>query len=279
MIKADVSMGNYYRLFVLVLIVAGLGVSILSGTDICTFGGCTEAHKYRLLGFSFVLFGTAFFVFAGVAVLVINRIPGAPFIFNLLLAGASGAEINMTLFQKNVIGAWCPLCLIAAAIVYILVTAQIGRRLMLRKEKFQMNLKTLGKPLLLFATALVGFALTFSGIAKEEASASQLNLYMGKQDSKLEVYFFSDWLCPFCAAVDGVMETVYPSLSKKARILFVDRIIHQESLNFVPYDLSFAVNEKAKYLQLRKTLFSVASKTKNPSYEDINAAITPLSVT
>ena len=272
-------MGNRYRLFVLVLIAAGLAVSILSGTDICTFGGCTEAHKYRLLGFSFVLFGTAFFVFAGVAVLLINRFAGASFIFNILLAGASGAEINMTLFQKNIIGAWCPLCLIAATIVYILVAAQIGRYLMSRKEKIPMNLKTLGKPLLLFATAMVGFALTFSGIAKEEASASQLNLYMGKQDSRLEVYFFSDWLCPFCAGVDGVMESVYPSLSKKAKILFIDRIIHQESLNFVPYDLSFAVNEKAKYLQLRKALFSVAQKTKNPSYEDIKAAITPLGVT
>ena len=50
---------------------------------------------------------------------------------------------------------------------------------------------------------MVGFTLTFSGIAKEEASAGQLNLYLGKQDSKLEVYFFSDWLCPFCAGWTG----------------------------------------------------------------------------
>ena len=75
------------------------------------------------------------------------------------------------------------------------------------------------------------------------------------------------------------MESVYPSLSKKARILFVNKIIHQESLNFVPYDLSFAVNEKAKYMQLRKALFSVAKKTNNPSYDDIKAAIAPLKVT
>jgi thioredoxin-related protein len=50
-------------------------------------------------------------------------------------------------------------------------------------------------------------------------------------------------------------------------------------LNFVPYDFSFAAYEKAKYMQLRKTLFSVAQKTKNPSYDDIKAAITPLRVT
>jgi len=272
-------MGNRYRIFVLVLIMGGLVVSLLSGTDICTFGGCTEAHKYRLLGFSFVPLGIAFFVLAGLLVSFLNRFPGAPFLFNLLLAGASGGEINMILFQKNVIGAWCPLCLAAAAIVYILAICQIGGYLLYRQEKYQMNLKTFGKPLLLFATAMVGFALTFTGIAKEEASASQLNLYLGKPDSKLEVYFFSDWLCPFCAGVDGVMGSVYPSLSKKARILFVDKIIHQESLNFVPYDLSFAVNEKAKYLQLRKLLFNVARKTENPSYEEIKAAITPLAVT
>jgi thiol-disulfide isomerase/thioredoxin len=185
----------------------------------------------------------------------------------------------MILLQKNVIGAWCPLCLAAAIVVYILTLSQLGRYFFSLKEEFQMNLKTFGKPFLLCVTALVGFILTFSGMAKEEASAGQLNLYMGKQESKLEVYFFSDWLCPFCAGVDGVMETVYPSLSQKARILFVNKIIHQESLNFVPYDLSFAANEKAKYMQLRKTLFSVAQKTKNPSYDDIKAAITPLRVT
>lgn len=272
-------MGNRYRLFLLILIAAGLAIAVITATNLCTFGACTEVHKYLLFGISFTPIGIAFFITAGLIVTLINRFSAAQLLFNLLLAGAGGAEINMILLQKNVIGAWCPLCLAAAAIVYILVTAQIGRYLMLCEEKFPMNQKTFGKPLFLLATAMVGFSLTFSGIAKEEALASQLNLYLGKQDSRLEVYFFSDWLCPFCAGVDGVMETVYPTLSKKAKILFVDRIIHQEALNFVPYDLSFAVNEKAKYLQLRKALFSVAQKTKNPSYEEIKAAITPLAVT
>jgi thiol-disulfide isomerase/thioredoxin len=272
-------MDNRFRLFVFVLLAGGLAVSILSATDICTFGGCTEAHKYRLFGFAFAPLGISFFILAGLLVSLIKRFPGAPLLFNLLLAGASGAEVNMILFQKNVIGAWCPLCLTATAIVYILATCQIGRYLIFRKEKFQMNMKAFGKPLLLCVTAMVGFTLTFSGIAKEEASASQLNLNMGNKDSRLQIYFFSDWLCPYCAGVEGVMESVYPSLSKKARILFIDRIIHQEALNFVPYDLSFAVNEKPKYLQLRKALFSVARKTKNPSYEEIKDAITPLRVT
>jgi Thioredoxin len=272
-------MSNRYRLFLLTLIAVGLVIALITATNLCTFGACTEVHKYLLFGISFTPIGIAFFVLAGLFVSLVNRLPAAQLFFNLLLAGAGGAEINMILLQKNVIGAWYPLCLAAAIIVYMLILSQIGRYFYSLKEEFQMNLKTFGKPLLLFATALIGFTLTFSGMVKEEASAGQLNLYLGKQDSKLEVYFFSDWLCPFCAGVDTVMETVYPSLSQKARMLFVNKIIHQESLNFVPYDLSFAANEKAKYMQLRKALFSVAQKTKSPSYDDIKVAITPLHVT
>jgi protein-disulfide isomerase len=142
-----------------------------------------------------------------------------------------------------------------------------------------MSLRSFAKPLLLFVTVLVSFTLAFSGLAEKDASAGQLNLFMGKKESKLEIYFFSDWLCPFCSMAEGAIENVYPTLSQKAKILFVDKIIHQEALNFVPYDLSFAEHEKAKYLQLREALFSVAQKTKTPSYDDIRAAITPLHVT
>ncbi len=273
-------MSNRYRLYILVLIAIGLAISLITLTDWCTFGACTEVHKYLLYGVSFTPLGIAFFILAGLCVFLASRLAITQFLFNLLLAGASGAEVNMILLQKNVIGSWCPLCIAAAIIVYILTFSQLGRYFYSLKEEFQMNLKTFGKPLLLIATFLVGFALTFSGLAKEEAVAGgQLNLYMGKQDSKLEIYFFSDWLCPFCAKADEVVESVYPSLAKKARILFVDKIIHQEALNFVPYDLSFAAHEKAKYMQLRKALFGVAQRTKNPSYDDIRNAIAPLKVT
>jgi uncharacterized membrane protein len=272
-------MGIRYRLFVLLLLLTGLALSIVSGTDLCNFGGCSEAHLYRIFGISFPVFGVFFFVSTGLLVFLGRRFPGAEMIFNLLLAGGAGAEINMILLQKNVIRAWCPLCLGIAAVIYLLAAGQLGRYLISCKEEFHMNLKSFGKPLLLCGAALLGFALTFSGIAKPEASASQLNLYLGKQESKLEVYFFSDWLCPVCIRVEGVVEAVYPELAQKAKILFVDKIIHPEAANFVPYHLSFEAHEKAKYMQLRKTLFAVAQKTKNPSYDDIKAAIAPLQVT
>jgi hypothetical protein len=272
-------MGKGHRLFVLTLIATGLVLSIVSGTDLCNFGGCSEAHLYRLFGLTFPAAGIAFFVLAGLLVSLGNRFPGAIMLYNLLLAGAAGAEISMILLQKNVIRAWCPLCLGIAAVVYLLAAGQLGRYFKSCKEEFTMNLKTLGKPLLMCTAALLGFILTFSGIAKPEAAASQLNLSLGKQESSLEVYVFSDWLCPFCVKIEGTLESVYPPLSQKARFLFVDKIIHPEAANFVPYHLSFAAYEKAKYMQLRKALFAVAQKTKSPSYDDIKAAIAPLQVT
>ena len=272
-------MDKGYRIFVFVLLAAGLTLSILSGTDLCNFSGCSENHQYRLHGLPFPAVGIVFFTLAGLLVALGNRFPGALLAYNLFLAGAAGSEINMILHQKYVVHAWCPFCLGIATIVYVLSAIQLVRYFISCKEGFHMSLKFIYKPLIVCVAALLGFTLTLSGIAKPAAAESQLNLYMGKQDSKLEVYFFSDWLCPFCAKADGIVESVYPVLSQKARILFVDKIIHQEAINFVPYDLSFAVHEKAKYLQLRKALFAVAKKTKNPSYDDIKAAIAPLKVT
>jgi protein-disulfide isomerase len=136
-----------------------------------------------------------------------------------------------------------------------------------------MNAKNICKPLSILVVALFSFIVTFSGIAKPEAAASQLNMSVGNQQSLLGIYVFSDWLCPVCVKVEGAIESVYPALARKAKITFVDKIIHPEAANFVPYHLSFAAHEKDKYIQLRKALFTVAQKTKNPSNEDIMAAI------
>jgi protein-disulfide isomerase len=120
---------------------------------------------------------------------------------------------------------------------------------------------------------------TFSGIAKPDAAASQLNLSLGNQQSKVEIYLFSDWLCPVCVKVEGVIEPLYPTLANKAKLFFVDKIIHPEATNFVPYHLSFAAYEKDKYPQLRKALFAVGQKTKNPTNDDIMAAIAAQKIT
>jgi predicted DsbA family dithiol-disulfide isomerase len=268
-------MGIRYRIFILTLLTVGLILSVISGTDLCNFGGCTETHQYRFFSLPFPTIGIVFFILAGVLVTLESRFSPAGALYNILIAGAGGAEINMILLQKNVIHAWCPVCLGIAALIYLLITGNLIRYFFNRKEKFSMNVRYVGKPLALFVVALFSFIVTFSAIAKPEAVASQQNVALGNQQSKLEIYLFSDWLCPICVKVEGVIEPLYPALARKAKIVFVDKIIHPEAANFVPYHLSFAVHEKDKYLQLRKALFTVAQKTKNPTNDDIMAAIAP----
>jgi protein-disulfide isomerase len=272
-------MSNKYRIFVFVLLAAGLALSLQSATNLCNFSGCSENHLYRLHGLPFPAIGIVFFTAAGLLAALGNRLPALLLLFDLLLAGGAGAEITMILHQKNVVHAWCPFCLGIAAIIYLLSASQLVRYLKSCKEGFQMKLTSIGKPLMVCVAALLGFSLTVSGIAKSAAAEGQLNLYLGKHNSKLEVYVFSDWLCPHCANVEEVVESVYPALSQKARILFVDKIIFPDAMNFVPYHLSFAAYEKAKYIPLRKALFALAKKTKNPSFDDVKAAIAPLKVT
>ncbi|HIJ88642.1 MAG TPA: thioredoxin domain-containing protein [Desulfuromonadales bacterium] len=268
-------MGIRYRLFVLILLSIGLALSILSATDLCNFGGCSETHQYRLLGLPFPAVGVTFFTLAGLLTLLTTRFSVAEFLLNLLLAGAGGAEVNMILLQKNVIKAWCPVCLAIAALIYLLLLTNLVRYLLTRKEKFCMKPKFVYQPLLIVVVALFSFIVTFSGIAKPDAVAGQLNLSLGNQQSNVEIYLFSDWLCPVCVKVEAVIEPLYPTLSNKAKLFFVDKIIHPEATNFVPYHLSFAAYEKDKYPQLRKALFAVGQKTKNPTNEDIMAAIAP----
>jgi uncharacterized membrane protein len=271
-------MGIRYRLFVLALLAIGLGLSVISATDLCNFGGCSETHQYRLLGLPFPAVGVTFFILAGVLTALTTRFSAAELLSNLLLAGAGGAEVNMILLQKNVIKAWCPVCLAIAALIYLLLLSNFVRYVLTRKENFGMNPRSIYKPLSIVVVALFSFIVTFSGIAKPDAAASQLNLSLGNQQSKLEIYLFSDWLCPICVQVEGVIEPMYPALSHKAKLIFVDKIIHPEATNFVPYHLSFAAYEKDKYLQLRKALFAVGQKTKNPTNDDIMAAIAPLKI-
>jgi protein-disulfide isomerase len=142
-----------------------------------------------------------------------------------------------------------------------------------------MSGKLFGKSLLLLAATALSFFITLGGMARPAAQASELNLTLGKQNSKVEVYVFSDWFCPSCIKAEPVIESVFPTMLQKAKVLFVDKPIHPEAMNFVPYHLSFAVKEKGKYLELRKALFALAKRTKNPSVEDVRTAIAPLKVT
>jgi uncharacterized membrane protein len=262
------------------LTICGLILAALSGTDLCNFGGCTEAHQYRLFNISLPIIGLLYFGLLSAAILLFSFVEKTGMILSLLLAGGAGAELTMIHLQKNVIQAWCPLCLGIAAVVYLLCLVRIITALPESRRLFTMNRrKFVYKSAMFSAAMIVGFLVSFVGISRPEASAMQLDTALGKQSSKIEVYVFSDWLCPMCLKIEPAIESVFPALGKKAKIQFIDKPIHPESMNFVPYHISFLINEKPKYLQIRKALFSLAKKNRNPSLDDIKAAVAPLGVT
>lgn len=263
-----------------ILLVTGILLAGLSATDLCNFGGCTTAHTYRFFGIHLAAVGLSFFGLLTVAALAVRRFPQANLAVLLLLAGGAGAELELLRLQKYVIQAWCPLCVGIAVVVLLLFIMRVRALLIDLRRHSTMNRRSFLAQLTLVAVSMAcGFLISFGGISPQEAASAQQDASMGKQNSKVEVYVFSDWLCPICVKVEPAIEAALPAMEKKARIYFIDKTIHQESMNFVPYHLSFLVHEKAKYIQLRKALFALAKKTRNPTIDDVRGAIAPLGVT
>lgn len=270
--------GNKLQIISLLLILTGLILAVLSGTDLCSFSGCTEAHEYRLFGFSLPLVGTLYFCLLTLLLLFSGRFSVLAPLLPLALAGGAGAELVMIHLQKNVIQAWCPLCIAIAAVVYLLCILRMSAAAIESRGFQSMNRRQfITKTFTLLVAAVAGFTVSFVGTVKPEAAG--LETSFGKQGSKVEIYVFSDWLCPMCVKVEPALEAAIPALEKRARIYFIDKPVHKESMNFVPYHLSFLVNEKEKYLQLRKALFDLAKVNKNPSFQDVQKAVAPLGVT
>ena len=260
------------------MIIAGLALALLSWTDLCSFSGCTDAHEYRFFGLQLQLVGTLYFILLALTQLLPKGWPGVGLLFTLLLGGGVGSELVLIHIQKNVIKAWCPLCLgIAAALFLLCIFSGIelfrgSRRLSIMNRSWFVS-----RGLLLIVALAAGFMVSFAGIKKPEAAGAEA--VFGKQSAKVELLLFSDWLCPMCLKIEPVIESIYPQLEKKVKIQFIDKAVHKESMNFVPYHLSFLVNEKAKYMQLRKALFELAKVNKNPGVDDVSRAIAPLGVT
>ncbi len=268
-------------ILIALLIIAGLVLAILSGTDLCNFGGCTTAHQYRFFGINLAHLGIFYFSALGATIAGTLFIPALEKALLAFVASGVGAEITMVHLQKNVIQAWCPLCLGITVVVCLLAILVIRTQYLEARRLSIMNAKWFASRFLLTASACaIGFFVSFYGITNPEATAAgQMETSLGKQNSKVEVYVFSDWLCPVCTKIEPAIESVFPALEKRAKIFFIDKPVHQEAMNFVPYHLSFLVNEKPKYLKLRHALFALAQKSRNPSVDEVKLAIAPLGVT
>lgn len=278
---------SWHGSFALVPVAAALLFSTLSWAEICT-GGCAEAHQYRLFGIPLPPMGVAFFSFCLLALLLRRRLAYADAVLILMLFGALGSEIVFLWTQKFVIGEWCPLCVgiaLSVATACVLLAGEHVPRIaqQMRSQERSLAMRTLARNSTLVLSAfVVGVLLSAVGLGKHDAHAAVRSgkaLSFGVPDSNSEVYIITDWFCPPCRAAEPEIAKGVQIAMKQAKVVFIDYPGHQETLNFIPYNMSFMIREKERYLRLREAMFDLARKTREPTPEDVQAAVAPLGVT
>jgi protein-disulfide isomerase/uncharacterized membrane protein len=261
-------------------------LSAMSWLGICS-DGCEETHLYRLFGFPLSPLGVGYFTLCGLAFLTRNRFRFSGFLIPVLLSGALGVEFVLVWIQKYVIGKWCPMCIgialsVGTACVLIALERLPGVAIQIRGAEGNLVMKRLaGKSVLILLAFLAGMGISATGLSKPDAFAAGLSvksLAFGDTDSSSEVYIVTDWFCPACRAAEPEILKGARKAMRQAKVVFVDYPIHPETLNYIPFNLSFIVREKEKYLQIREALATLARKTKEPTPEDVQAAVSPLGV-
>ena len=261
-------------------------LSAMSWLGVCS-DGCEETHLYRLFGFPLSPLGVGYFTLCGIAFLTRNRSRFSGFLIPLLLSGALGSEFVFVWTQKYVIGKWCPLCVgIALSVVTACVLVALDRlpgvATQIRGGERDLMMKRLaGKTVLILFAFLAGMGITAMGLSKPAAFAaglSEKSFAFGDTGSSSEVYIVTDWFCPACRTAEPEILKGARIAMQRAKVVFLDYPIHAETLNYIPYNLSFIIREKEKYFQIREALATLALKTREPMPEDVQAAVSPLGV-
>ncbi len=262
-------------------LVAAFALSVSLAAGFCT-EACKATYEWTIFGMKFPFLGIGFFALCILLYLPGDR-PVFRELFSLAISGAWGAEITFLYVQNSIINKWCPMCLAVAFCVFVVGVALAagyfrnagkdsgsGRGTMARH---------LSKGIILAAAMIAGAYVSFLGLGNPAAAdAGTISVGLGKQDSDIEVYVFTDWFCQACRQAEPDLEKAYPNIVNRARLIFVEDPIHKESMNFIPYNVSFLVREKEKYLEIRKALARLALRTKDPSPEDVQKAVAPLGV-
>jgi hypothetical protein len=272
--------------WIAVPIAAAWILSAMSWFGICS-DGCEETNLYRLFGFPLSPLGVGYFTLCGLAFLTRDRFRFSGFLIPLLLSGALGVEFVLVWIQKYVIGTWCPMCVgialsVGTACVLIALERLPGVAIQIRGAEGNLVMKRLaGKTALILFAFLAGMGISATGLSKPNAFAAGLSvksLAFGDTESSSEVYIVTDWFCPACRTAEPQILKGARIAMRQAKVVFVDYPIHPETLNYIPYDLSFIIREKEKYLQIREALATLARKTKEPMPEDVQAAVSSLGV-
>lgn len=268
-------------------LVVGLLLSAVSASGVCS-KECSSTHNYLLCGCQFEPLGLAFFSIALLLHFLSKKWKPLSYIVGLMIAGAVGAEINFILLQKYTIKHWCPVCLSIGASVGVAALAllsdlfsQLNNSIAQgHRSDTMMNIR---KGLSVATITVLGFLISFFGISHiDQLKASEATLQnevaFGDLKSPVEIYLFTDWQCPACREIEPYFLQIAPEVMKKGKFTFVDFIIHPDTLNFIPYNLSFMIHEKPKYLELRHALTEISAKTGKPTEQEVEQAAQKLGV-
>ena len=265
-------------------IATGLILSIISWYNICT-EECGQTHKYRIFGFHFETIGIPFFVILLVCHLFARSNDYLSVAAIILAAAGIGAEVMFLLFQKYVIGSWCPLCISIAAcmaVTAVCYTVSYFQELTQSLNPFYKGeyMKLGWRGITSLSAFAFGFLFAFVGIAKENELAALEDtivseMWFGKQSSPIEVYLFTDWSCPACRKLEPVIENFLPEVTKQAKFMFVDYPLHPETYNYSPFNVAFIVKDKSKYLQIRQALSELSLDTGSPTEEQVQVQLNP----
>lgn len=259
-------------------LLSGIILSIVSWMRICSTE-CAESHNWCLYGCSFETIGLLFFIPLLVIHLISQKYPDLSLAAGLLLAGALGAEVKFILVQKFQIGIWCPLCLTIAACVAIASLCYgivyVAELNVLSKQSSKGEfMNSIWKGIAGISVFIIGFLVALAGLGKQDKIGAAENtikesLFFGDKSSPLEVYIFTDWSCAACRHLEPAFEKMGPDLMKKGKLTFVDFVIHTETLNYSPYNVSFMIKNKPEYFKLREALTDLSVTTPAPTDEQI----------
>lgn len=262
-------------------ILAGFILVIIAWLGICS-EACAKEHDYLLLGMPFEWTGLVYFLLLIASYVLSIKNPSFSFITGILLAIGIGSEVMFIFIQKYAIGSWCPVCLGIAAslsIAVILRTIDYIQELQstIYNGKRQKITYVLKRALATLSAGVAGFIIAFFGVSKPTSTVPETKfeqqLAFGNESSPVEVYVFTSWICPACRKFEPSLEKMMPGILKKAKVVYVDYGMDDLTLNYLPYHLSFMINNKDKYLELRKILKDISSSTDKPNEEMIQSEI------
>lgn len=269
-------------------IAIGFILTMVSFLQLCS-EECAEGHNYLFLGTRFEVFGFLFFATAGVLHYLHRTQPKLKDIELLLFCMGFGSEIMFIAIQKFMIGHWCPVCLGIAACIGVGTVALAAEELLFIKEVIQQGnrgklMKAFKRGLTSTSVMILGFIIAFFGVTKHDAIGAmeqsvKENLAFGKNDSPIEVYLFTDWACPACRKLEPEIKAMSKDIMKQGRLIFVDVVVHPETLNYMPYHLAFLIQNKDRYFELRDMLTHISEKTGSPTEEEIAGASAKMGVT